>query len=271
MIRRLATLLLLAGPAWAQEETPTPEEADAPTVDVPEEDPLSAYRVRFDVLVDRTIGTASQPVVFNWRRSTVHAAATGSFLVELNTFNSMRAGGMVRLPGQRSIVELGLSWAEVWDSQSSRQLAYTPYRQPGRPDRLDLDVMVGLPLAEGVVTAAPRLFPATQLVLNGYVGLRYGLYPTGWGGMTPGQVVGAIFNPVMTEIELDNLESARLDAMEVDPQRYGFMAGLGNDIYFEQGFFVSPRLLLSLPLLAPATQTRLVMTADASVVIGMAF
>jgi hypothetical protein len=260
-------LSLLTGSAWAQ-STEAPVEVPEVTGD---EDLLSPHRLRFDVLVDRTIGTASTPVAFNWRRTQVQVAATGSFLVELNAFNSMRAGAMVRLPSERTLVEVGLSWAEVWDSSSSQLLALTPYRQAGRPDRLELDVNLALPLAEGVVTSAPRLFPAVQLVFNGYVGVRYGLYPTGWAGMTPGEVVGAIFNPALTKIELDNLQDARLDAMEVDPHRYGFMVGLGNDIYFEQGLFISPRIMMSLPLLAPATGTSLVIHADASMVIGVAF
>ncbi|MFT4623604.1 MAG: hypothetical protein ACI8PZ_002260 [Myxococcota bacterium] len=260
VIHRLVALLVVgAAPAWAQEAEPPPE------------DPLSEHRVRFDMLVDRTIGTASSPVAFNWRRTKVQVAATGSFLVELNNFNTLRAGAVVRLPTRKTIVELGLSGVEVWNTQSSRLLALTPYRQPGRPDRMELDVLVGLPLAEGVVTASPRVFPAVQLVVNAYVGVRYSLYPSGWGGMTPGQVFGAILNPGLTDIEIRNLEGARLDAMEVDRLRYGIMAGLGNDLYFEQGLFVSPRMLFSVPLLAPAVGSQLIMQVDLSLAVGVAF
>ena len=271
----LAAGLLLAVPtaeAGGVEEpdpAPTPESSDP--AGEPGSDPLSPYRVRFDMLVDRTIGTASVPVAFNWRRSTVHVAAHGTFLVELNNFNTLRAGATVRLPTRKTLVELGISGVEVWDTESSERLALTPYRQPGRPDRLELDVLIGLPLAEGVVTASPRLFPATQLVFNAYVGLRYSVYPTGWPGMKPGEVVGAILNPGLTRREVRNLEGARLDAMEVDPQRYGLMAGVGNDLYFSQGVFVSPRMLFAVPLLAPATESRLIMQVDLGLLVGVAF
>ena len=89
----LLALALFATPALAQ-DTPPEEEEDVPT----EEDPLSPHRTRFDVLTDRAIGTASIPVEFNWRRTKVHVAGTGSFLFELNNFDSARVGGMVRLP-----------------------------------------------------------------------------------------------------------------------------------------------------------------------------
>ena len=178
---------------------------------------------------------------------------------------------MVRIPGQRTILELGLSYAEVWDTPSSFSLALTPYRQPGRPSRLEVDAALALPLAEGVVTTFPRFFPAVQLVFNGYVGFRYIVYPKGWPGMQPGQVAAAIFSPTMTEIEIENLDDERLSAMLVDPGRYGLMLGFGNDIYFEQGFFVSPRIMMAIPLLAPATQTEMLTWAEFSLAIGMAF
>jgi len=259
-------------PVEAETSDTTPEEALPSEPDGEDlEDPLSPYRTRFDVLAERAIGTASKPVAFNWRRTHLHLAPMGSLLFELNNFNSLRGGGMARFPGQRTIVELGFCYTRVWDTPSSRTLALTPYRQPGRPSRLELDVTVALPLAEGVVTTFPRFFPAVQLVFNAYVGFRYILYPAGFPGMQPGQVAGAIFSPTITPIEIDNLDDQRLDAMQVDPGRYGLMLGFGDDIYFEQGIFVSPRIMLAVPILSPATQTELLTWADFSLAIGMAF
>jgi hypothetical protein len=273
----LALLLVLVQEATAQvapgdEPSPPPtvssEEAE---VESEEEDPLSPYRARLDVLAERTIGTASKPVAFNWRRTHVHVAASGSFLFELNNFNSLRGGAMARLPAKKTLVELGLSYAHAWDTPSSTLLAFTPYRQAGRPDRIELDVTVAYPLAEGVVTTFPRFFPAVQLTFNAYGGLRYSVYPGGFPGMKPGQVAAALFSPALTQIEIDNLDDERLDAMAVDPGRYGLLLGFGNDIYFEQGIFLSPRMMLAVPLLAPASQTELLFWADFSLVLGMAF
>jgi hypothetical protein len=234
-------------------------------------DVLSPYRTQFDVLAERTIGTTSRPVEFNWRRTKVQVAVTGSYLVELNNFNSMRGGALVRLPSGGLVVELGATYAGVWDSPSSRQLALTPYRQAGHPNRLEVDFTVGLPLAEGIVTTFPRFFPAVEMVLNSYGGFRYLLYPTGFGGMKAGQIMGALLAPSLTESELDNLDDARLDAMQVDSGRYGLLVGLGNDLYFKSGFFLSPRLMIAVPLLAPATQTELLVWADLSLAVGLAF
>ncbi len=289
-----ATLLaafLLGGQAFAQSEAvegvesapvdvsttgedasgPAPESAMEPEDSDEDEDPLSRHRTRFDLLAERTIGTASKPVAFNWRRTKVQVAATGSFPFELNNFNTLRAGGLLRLPSRRSIFEIGVLWAEVWDTTSSDLLALTPYRQPGRPSRLELDFTLAYPLAEGVVTASPRIFPSVQMVFNGYAELRYMVHPTGWGGMRPGQVIGAILSPSLTDIEVDNLNDHRLQAMQTDRGRYGLMVGFGNDLYFEQGIFVSPRLMMAVPILAPVSQTELLVWADFNLAIGVAF
>lgn len=289
-LRRLWVLLcavvLLGGPAVAQEEgtqedgageesegsgeAEDAEEGPASEDPPPLDDSLSRYRTPFGVLAERAIGTTSTPVEFSWRRSRVHLAATGDHLYELNNFNSLRAGGMARLPSQGLIYELGLSYVFVWDSLSSERLALTPYRQPGRPERLEIDFNVGLPLAEGVVTVAPKWFPSVQMVFNGYAGFRYLLYPHGFKEMKIGAIAGALLSPTMTQAELENLDKWRNDAMQLDRARYGILLGVGNDLYFKQGLFVSPRAMFAVPLLAPATETELLFYADLVLAVGVA-
>lgn len=235
-----------------------------------DDDPLAPHRTPFPVLVERTIGTASKPVEFDWRRTKVHLAAAGDHLFELNNFDSLRAGGLARFPSGGLITELGVSYVWTWDTASSEALALTPYRQPGRPDRLEIDLNVGIPLAEGVVTAAPRFFPSAQLVLNAYAGLRYLVYPGGFEGMKIREGFAAVFSPSLTEAELDNLDGKRLDAMQIDPGRYGLMIGLGNDLYFKQGIFLSPRAMFALPVLAPVSGTKLMFWGDFSLAVGVA-
>jgi hypothetical protein len=252
----LSLLLLTATPGWADDATE-------------DDDPISTYRIPFTELVERAIGSTSTPVAFDWRRTKVQLGATGDHLFELNNFNSLRAGGVARIPTGNLMFELGLSYTWVWDTPSSRLLALTPYRQPGRPPRLELDAVVGIPLAEGIVTAYPRFFPALQLVFNGYVGMRYLIYPGSYEGMRFREVVGALASPALTDTELDNLEERRLDAMAIDSGRYGIMAGFGNDIYFKQGMFISPRIMLAVPVLAPASGTDLLFWADISLSVGV--
>jgi hypothetical protein len=251
--------MLLLSPVAAADEGETTEE-----------DPLSPYRTPFDVLAERAIGTTSVPVEFNWRRTKVQLAGFGNHYFELNNFNSVRAGGMARIPTSGLILELGLGYVWVWDSPSSELLALTPYRQPGRPSRTELDVAVGVPIAEGAVTTFPRAFPAVQMVLNAYVGFRYLFYPRSLSGLRAREVAGALLSPTLSTTEIDNLEKRRLDAMQIDPARYGIMAGLGNDLYFRQGMFVSPRVMFALPLAAPATETDLLFWVDISVAVGVA-
>ena len=49
------------------------------------------------------------------------------------------------------------------------------------------------------------------------------------------------------------------------------LCGFGNDIYFMQGVFVSPLLMLAVPVLAPASGTDLLLWADLSITVGVAF
>ena len=265
-VLRLA-LALHGAPALADEPVSAAEEE----TEEEEEDPLAPYRLPLADLVQRTIGTVTKPVAFDWRQTKVQVAATGSQLFELNNFNSIRGGAMARFPSGGMITELGLSYVKTWDTPSSELLALTPYRQPGRPSRLEIDLTLALPLAEGVVTAAPRFLPAAQLVFNAYATFRYSLYTGGFKHMKAGKVLGAIFAPALTDAELDNLERYRLDAMQVDTGRYELLIGLGNDLYFKQGLFISPRAMFSLPLLATVSQSHLLFWADFSLALGVAF
>jgi len=262
LIPSLAAIALGFGaPALAQEE---------PASEAPEEDPLSRYRVPFRVLTNRTIGTTSVPVAFDWRRTKIHVGATGSFLFELNTFNTASVGGLVRVPGSGVLTELEVRYVRVWNSESSRQLALTPFRQPGKPSRLELDATVAFPLAEGVVTTMPRIFPAVQLVFNATLGFRYASYPLGYRNLRPGQVFQSILAPNLQPEEIENLEDARLAAMQIDPARYAIMAGFSNDIYFERGIFVSPRVRFALPLHVLYSDSQLPFWLDVNLAVGIA-
>lgn len=270
MIPSLAVFIGLIGVAHAQETGEEPV-SEGPTVDEPvPDDSLSPFRADFDVLADRAIGTTSRPVEFNWRRSKIQLAVQGNHFFELNTFNSLRVGALARIPSNGWMLEAGVSYADTWDSAASRTLELTPYRHAGRPDRMDIDIGVGLPLAEGIVTTFPRWFPAVQMVFNGYVGFRYHLYPHAFGGMRVGQVARNLFSPQLSQDEIDNLDRHRLDAMRVDQGRYGVLVGFGNDLYFKQGIFLNPRLMVGVPLFAPVSNTELLFYADLSLAIGVA-
>lgn len=273
-------LLLLA--AHAEEPAPPPPEPPAPpapsvpapdappAVPDPEDDDLSRYRLPFQVLMDRAIGTTSTAVEFDWRKTKLQVGGAAGVVTEFNNFQSARGGAAVRLPAGGALAEVGVSWTDVWATPSSELLALTPYRQPGRPSRIDVDLGASLPLAEGVVTARPRWFPAVQVVFSAIAGVRYSVYPTGWAGLAPGAVAEALVAPSLSDAEVDNLEAARLGGMEVDRGRYGLVAGIGNELYFKRRLFLSPRVVLAVPLLAPASQTELLFWTDLSVAFGIA-
>ena len=270
MTRELAcALLLCAGPGWAQTEAPEPADA-APEEHAPDEG-LSQYRTTLEALSELSIGRTSRPVRFDWRRGSVQVGINGGLPAELNSFDSLRAGGFVRFPTSGLLLELTLSYVWVSGSDSTEQLALTPYRQAGRPDRMELDFSLAVPLAEGVVTALPEIFPTTELVISGLAQLRYLIYPGGYAGLGFADTVEAIFSGTLSDAELENIEDERLPGMKIDRARYGMQLGLGADLYFQSGFFVTNKLLIALPLLDFLADSQLSYGVELDLSLGFAF
>jgi hypothetical protein len=257
-----ATLAAEEPPAASTEATRV-EEGASPGTDTPEqekkkeeppaeeakEDPaLDRYRTPFEVLNERMIGVASRAVRFDWRKKQLGVGVIGSQLLELNNFSSARFGGLVRRPLGSFMGELAITRVWTWGSASTDKLALTPYRQAGRPSRLELDVNVGYPLAEGVATSRPGFFPATELVFSANAGFRYAYYPGALSGATFGEVAKAIIAPRLTAKELENLELKLPPGMQLDEGRYNLLTGLNLDIYFQTGGFLSPRAMIALPI-----------------------
>ena len=144
--------------------------------------------------------------------------------------------------------ELAITRVLTWGSASTEKLALTPYRQSGRPSRFELDINVGYPLAEGVATARPGFFPATELVFSANAGLRYAYYPGALSGASFGEVARALIAPRLLAKELENLERKLPPGMQIDEGRYNLLTGLDLDIYFQTGGFVSPRVMFALPI-----------------------
>ena len=283
MIRR--ALLLAAGvtalgqTARAQDapEAPiAPGAPDAPVapaaaVDHEPDTTLSAFRTPFDALTERAIGRASRRVRFDWRRGNAQVAAIGGLPAELNNYDSLRAGGVLRMPSAGMLLELGLHYVWVSGSESTDRVALTPYRQPGRPDRLEIDVGLAYPIAEGIVTAFPAFAPATQLVLNAHAQFRYLVYPGGYSDLNFLDTLKAIVSGRLSDAEIENLEDDRLPGMEIDRGRYALLVGIGNDIYLQSGFFLSHKLLIAVPLLNFMTDTQLGFGFQLDMALGLAF
>lgn len=247
--------------AKAEEATPIPSDVN----------PVEASRTPTNLLIERLIGATSRPVRFDWRKTTLGVGAFTSQLSELNNFRSFRAGGVVRMPIGGVLGELGISRVFTWDTDSSEKLAFTPYRQWGRPSRFELDVNASFPLAEGVVTAWPAFFPATELVFSATAGVRYLLYPGAFSDPGFTDVARAIASPRMSGKELNHLDDDRLAAMRVDEARFSLLGGLSLDVYFHNGVFFTPRALIALPWVSAITGTQLGRWWELTLGMGWAF
>jgi len=300
----VALVLLSAGSAWARgpsevpgtssevpgtsrDEVPGTSRAEVPGtsrgdgIEAPQRDgspfvtepdaTLERYRLPFNVLAERSIGRTSRRVRFDWRRNLLQVAALGGLPAELNSFDSLRAGGLLRRPLGDALLELSLAYVWVRGSESTEQLALTPYRQPGRPNRLELDLGAAYAVAEGVVTPLPGVLPAAQLVLHADARLRYLIHPGGFEDMGWKDALRASVAGSLTDEELDNLESRRLPGMVVDPARYGMLAGLGVDLYLQSGLFLTYKLLVAVPLLAFMADAELLWGLELDLALGVAF
>lgn len=241
----------------ASEPAAAPEPAVTPPVRHEPDTRLSGFRTPFEALSERTIGRTARPVRFDWRQTKVQFGLLGGIPAELNNYNSLRAGGVARVPAGGTLIAVGLSKTWVMDTPSSRRLALTPYRQPGRPDRLELDVTLRYPLAEGIVTAVPAFMPATELVFSLAAELRYLIYTGAYSGLKPREKLRSVFSPSLSGKEIENLEDDRLPGMQVDRARLGLLTGLATDLYFQSGMFVSAKYLVAVPALIFMTQTEM--------------
>ena len=249
MIRSLALLALLLSSVSQGDEAVAAKSPQPAVVD--------RARTPFEALTERLLGSASRAVRFDWRAKSAGVGLVTSGLFELNSFATARIGGFVRLPAGDFLVEFAVTRVIVWGSESTARLAQTPYRQSGRPGRFELDVNVDYVLAEGVITPRPGFLPPVQLVFSATAGFRYLIYTQSWPNLTPGEVLLALFSPVLQQKEIDNLEVARLPAMQLDRGRYDLLVGLSLDLYFQPGLFFSPRVLLALPVFSVATASGL--------------
>lgn len=232
---------------------------------------LEQFRLPFEQVVDRTVGSAARPVRFDWRKTDLHLAIFAAQPVEFNNFNSFRLGLLARFPSDVLIFELGLSYVWVFNTSASKQLELTPYRQAGRPSRFEIDLTLGIPLAEGVVTVLPKWFPVLEMVFSVLVNFRYLFYPTGYEDVSTGSAFASLLSPQISSSERRSLDDNRKDGMEVDNQRYYLLAGFGLDIYMRSGIFVSPRLALAIPIFAAIVGSEMSYALDVSLAIGVAF
>ncbi len=236
---------LLLSALLAAQPSPTAEKA------LPADDTsLSSERTVFNVLTDHALGSASRAVRFDWRRSNVGFGVSSSILVELNNFASARVGGFVRIPTGNFMFELAVSRVFTWGSFSASQLALTPYRQYGRPSRVELDINASYALFEGVTTARLGFIPPAEMVFSITAGIRYLYYPGSLANMPAGDVAGALFAPVMGETEVLNMKSQLVPGMQLDPSRYSLLAGFSLDLFFQPGLVITPRVLVGLPVIS---------------------
>lgn len=234
--------------------TARPEEARAAT---PDDKTVESWRSPFEVLSERMIGAASRAVLFDWRKKTVALGVTGGPLLELNNFPSGRLGGFVRVPFGNLTAELAVTRVFTYSSDAGEKLALTPYRQAGRPNRIEFDLNLAYAILEGVGTPRVGFLPTVELVFTFNAGFRYLYYPNALGTANAGQVIEGLLSPKLQAREIEYLERERLPGMQVDAGRYNLLAGFELNLYFRTGIFLAPRVMMNIPIFSGAANSSL--------------
>jgi hypothetical protein len=239
---------------------------------------LPTKRTPLPVLQERFVGVASRATRFDWRATTAMVGLIGSELIERNNFASVRLGILGRKAVGDLVVEGAVTWADSFATKSSELIALTPYRQAGRPARLELEANVAWPLAEAVTTSSPWFVPPAELVVSAVGGARYLLYPQLFFAERPASdlpvgldTAASVVSPVLTDSDVLVLENGAVPGMAIDRARVQVLVGVDTDVYFRPGVFVSPRALLAVPLLAPFSSTSLGWWWELSAVVGYAW
>ncbi|MEE2644650.1 MAG: hypothetical protein VYD19_06920, partial [Myxococcota bacterium] len=238
---------------------------------LPSDQPLDRYRSPFDALLERAIAESSVRVRYPWRRSKFQLSLQGGLPVLFNQFESSRLGLLAAFPQDDLLWELGLSRVWVSESVSSELLAQTPYRQAGRPERVELSFGVTFPLAEGVVTLQTSFLPAAQLLLTAHGQLRQLIYFSQPEDADFTASFRRLLSTRLNNEELEALEGARPAGMLIDQRRYQLDVGLGLSLYFQSGFFLAQRFLLGTPVgEARGAESALRLITEAQLLFGLA-
>jgi hypothetical protein len=226
--------------------------------------------VALPVLNEHFLGSASRAVRFDWRRSPVAFGIAGGEILERNNFGLVRVGALARKAFSDLLLEVGVNYLHAFSTPSSDLLALTPFRQAGRPSHFELDVDVGYALAEGVVTPLASWMPPAELAFVAWGGARYLVYPEGLWGRPLTDVGIDLVSPQLSDGERAKIEPHAPAGMRVDSARLHTVVGFSLDVYFQPGVLVSPRVKLTVPLLAPLTGTGLGFVWDLGLVVGYA-
>ena len=232
---------------------------------------LEDHRTALQALNEHFLGTASRPVRFDWRKANVMFVGRLTEVIERNTFGQWQVGVMARKAFGDILVDGGVNAFFATDTDSSRQLALTPFRQAGRPNHFQLEANVGYAVAEGVVTPVLGFLPPAELALVAWGGARYLVYPasfTGTGSFT--DVAASLVSPQLSEGEIIRLENSGPAGMQIDRARVHALVGASLDVYLQPGVIIAPRAMVALPLLAPVTGTALGFFWELGISVGYA-
>lgn len=202
-----------------------------------------------DDIVKSQVGSVARASVYRWRQKSVLISLTAGQLVEMNAFESTKYAIVMRFPGETVTMQLGLARILVANTDATRELAATPYRQAGRPSRFEADFGLETPLSEGVANQLFEFYPLGQMVVSAQARLRYLVYPEvakSKGGAR--EVMQSWFATALSDDDVEALSRNTPKAMAIDRGRLNLLGGLRFEHFASSGLAFHADLLLAAPI-----------------------
>lgn len=210
---------------------------------------------RFNTLVARTVGTTARPLIYDWRSQSCLLSIEAGPVIDLNTFESYHTGISCTIPRENTWISLGISRVWTLETDNSKILDRTPYRQVGRPSRYEIRSTFGLPVAEGIVTVMPSWLPAWDMVFSLQTSLHYLIYPESFSGLKGNfldKVSKVFLSRSLSADEASAVQQSAPQSLLVDPSRLNILFGSSLHVFVQGGWFNRVQVEVGTPLLRAA-------------------
>jgi len=183
-------------------------------------------------LLPQIMGFAERPAVHRWRKSTITIRPMIGQISEQNNFNSSHLGLLLDFPGDSFSFQLGFRKIDVTDSFSSRQLALTPFKQPGHAARKEIQIGMKMPLIEGIGSQIYDIIPQSQFVFHGLARLNWHLYPKAWQDEDFTDILQGLFKTEIGGSEYRSIQESSPSALLPSRSRHSIGAGFAVEQYY---------------------------------------
>ena len=195
--------------------------------------PIERFSKTVTELQKVAVGMSERGSVYPWHTKTMGAVAGYGSSVEFNNYDSQQSSLQLIFPlATGSMYHLGFERVFVTSTAASDQLAHTPYRQSGRPDRWVLSHKYSMALFEGIGGHLIDYLDTMQFVLFASARWRLNWYQQMFGSS---QLIRSMLAPRLEGDELVRVQEDAPAGMLVDERKWDLLASLDLVVFTHRG------------------------------------